>query len=179
MRGSRVQAVVNELQGERIDIIPYTEDMGTFIVNALQPAEVTKVVIDEEDERIEKTRIASGVVDEVLEIEGVTLPMAVIFGENDIKTVEDVAGLVPDDLNGYTEYKDGERIHEDGMIEHMGLSNDEATNLIMQARVKAGWIDASALEEEEEVEVDEEGNTVITAENLLVGGFGLVLIKTF
>jgi len=44
MRGSRVQAVVNELQGERIDIIPYTEDMGTFIVNALQPATVTKVV---------------------------------------------------------------------------------------------------------------------------------------
>ena len=282
MRGSRVQAVVNELQGERIDIIPYTEDMGTFIVNALQPAEVTKVVIDEADGRIEvvvpeeqlslaigrrgqnvrlasqlsgwaldilteaqeserrqkefqerselfitgldvdemvaqllvsegfetmeevgyvalddltsidgfdeetaeelqtrareyldkiaaeqdAARIEAGVEDGVLEIEGVTLPMAVIFGQNDIKTVEDVAGLVPDDLNGYTEYKDGERIHEDGMIEHMGLTNEEATNLIMQARVQAGWIEASALEEEEEVEVDEEGNPVITAENL-------------
>lgn len=282
MRGSRVQAVVNELQGERIDIIPYTEDMGTFIVNALQPAEVTKVVIDEADGRIEvvvpeeqlslaigrrgqnvrlasqlsgwaldilteaqeserrqkefqerselfitgldvdemvaqllvsegfetmeevgyvalddltsidgfdeetaeelqtrareyldkiaaeqdAARIEAGVEDGVLEIEGVTLPMAVIFGQNDIKTVEDVAGLVPDDLNGYTEYKDGERIHEDGMIEHMGLTNDEATNLIMQARVQAGWIEASALEEEDEVEVDEEGNPVITAENL-------------
>lgn len=282
MRGSRVQAVVNELQGERIDIIPYTEDMGTFIVNALQPAEVTKVVIDEADGRIEvvvpeeqlslaigrrgqnvrlasqlsgwaldilteaqeserrqkefqerselfitgldvdemvaqllvsegfetmeevgyvalddltsidgfdeetaeelqtrareyldkiaaeqdAARVEAGVEDGVLEIEGVTLPMAVIFGQNDIKTVEDVAGLVPDDLNGYTEYKDGERIHEDGMIEHMGLTNEEATNLIMQARVQAGWIEASALEEEEEVEVDEEGNPVITAENL-------------
>ncbi len=282
MRGSRVQAVVNELQGERIDIIPYTEDMGTFIVNALQPAEVTKVVIDEADGRIEvvvpeeqlslaigrrgqnvrlasqlsgwaldilteaqeserrqkefqerselfitgldvdemvaqllvsegfetmeevgyvalddltsidgfdeetaeelqtrareyldkiaaeqdAARIEAGVEDGVLEIEGVTLPMAVIFGQNDIKTVEDVAGLVPDDLNGYTEYKDGERIHEHGMIEHMGLTNEEATNLIMQARVQAGWIEASALEEEEEVEVDEEGNPVITAENL-------------
>ena len=53
MRGSRVQAVVNELQGEKIDIIPWSEDLPTFLVNALQPAEVTKVVLDEEAERIE------------------------------------------------------------------------------------------------------------------------------
>ncbi len=53
MRGSRVQAVVNELQGEKIDIIPWNDDAATFLVNALQPAEVTKVVIDEEAERIE------------------------------------------------------------------------------------------------------------------------------
>ncbi|WP_375279601.1 transcription termination factor NusA [Pseudooctadecabacter sp.] len=53
MRGSRVQAVVNELQGEKIDIIPWNEDMPTFLVNALQPAEVSKVVFDEEAERIE------------------------------------------------------------------------------------------------------------------------------
>ena len=48
MRGSRVQAVVNELQGEKIDIIPWNQDQATFLVNALQPAEVSKVVIDEE-----------------------------------------------------------------------------------------------------------------------------------
>ncbi len=53
MRGSRVQAVVNELQGEKIDIIPWSEDLPTFLVNALQPAEVSKVVLDEEAERIE------------------------------------------------------------------------------------------------------------------------------
>ncbi|PLX38081.1 MAG: transcription termination/antitermination protein NusA [Hyphomicrobiales bacterium] len=53
MRGSRVQAVVNELQGEKIDIIPWSEDPATFIVNALQPAEVAKVVLDEDAERIE------------------------------------------------------------------------------------------------------------------------------
>jgi len=53
MRGSRVQAVVNELQGEKIDIIPWNEDPATFLVNALQPAEVTKVVIDEDANRIE------------------------------------------------------------------------------------------------------------------------------
>ncbi|MFZ1725760.1 MAG: transcription termination factor NusA [Albidovulum sp.] len=53
MRGSRVQAVVNELQGEKIDIIPWNEDQATFLVNALQPAEVAKVVIDEEAGKIE------------------------------------------------------------------------------------------------------------------------------
>ncbi len=53
MRGSRVQAVVNELQGEKIDIIPWNEDIPTFLVNALQPAEVSKVVFDEEAERVE------------------------------------------------------------------------------------------------------------------------------
>ena len=53
MRGSRVQAVVNELQGEKIDIIPWNENIPTFLVNALQPAEVSKVVLDEEAGKIE------------------------------------------------------------------------------------------------------------------------------
>ena len=53
MRGSRVQAVVNELQGEKIDIIPWNEDQPTFLVNALQPAEVAKVVLDDEAGKIE------------------------------------------------------------------------------------------------------------------------------
>jgi N utilization substance protein A len=53
MRGSRVQAVVGELQGEKIDIIPWSNDPATFVVNALAPAEVSKVVLDEENRRIE------------------------------------------------------------------------------------------------------------------------------
>ncbi|MEO5611218.1 MAG: transcription termination factor NusA [Sphingomicrobium sp.] len=53
MKGSRVQAVVQELQGEKIDIIPWSEDLATFVVNALQPATVSRVVIDEEEARIE------------------------------------------------------------------------------------------------------------------------------
>ncbi len=53
MKGSRVQAVVQELQGEKIDIIPWSEDQATFIVNALQPATVSRVVLDEDDGRIE------------------------------------------------------------------------------------------------------------------------------
>jgi transcription termination/antitermination protein NusA len=53
MRGSRVQAVVNELQGEKIDIIQWSPDVATFVVNALAPAEVSKVVLDEDVERID------------------------------------------------------------------------------------------------------------------------------
>src|SRR3989449_9931504 len=53
MRGSRVQAVVNELQGEKIDIIPWTPDPANFVVNALAPAEVAKVVLDEDRHRME------------------------------------------------------------------------------------------------------------------------------
>ncbi|RYG64299.1 transcription termination factor NusA, partial [bacterium] len=53
MKGSRVQAVVQEMQGEKIDIIPWSPDIATFVVNALQPANVARVVIDEEEERIE------------------------------------------------------------------------------------------------------------------------------
>ncbi|MCF6221788.1 MAG: transcription termination factor NusA [Robiginitomaculum sp.] len=283
MRGSRVQAVVNELQGERIDIIPWNDDAATFIVNALQPATVTKVVMDEEENRIEvvvpddqlslaigrrgqnvrlasqlsgwaidimneeqeserrqkeykerselfiealdvdemiaqvliaesftnleevayvapeeissiegfdestatelqtrareflektareqdEARKAAGVEDDVLTIPGVTLPMAVAFGENEVKTVEDVAGLIPDDLRGYNEMIDGERVHEDGILESFGLSNDVAQDMIMQARVLAGWIKPEDLiieTEEEEVVVDE--NAAPTAEDV-------------
>ena len=286
MRGSRVQAVVNELQGERIDIIPWTEDAASFIVNALQPAEVTKVVLDQDENRIEVVvpdeqlslaigrrgqnvrlasqlsgwgidimteeqeserrqkefaerselfiagldvdemiaqllvsegfqsmeevgyvelselstiegfdeetaqelqarareylekqaqeqdaeRKAAGVADGVLEIEGVTLPMAVAFGKNEVLSVEDVAGLIPDDLRGYTEYKNGEKVHEEGILESFKISEPDATMLIMQARVKAGWIDAAALIVEEEETPEEtpepEGEAVLTAEDV-------------
>jgi len=271
MRGSRVQAVVAELQGEKIDIIQWSGDEATFLVNALAPAEVTKVVMDEEAGRVEvvvpdeqlslaigrrgqNVRLASqltgwqidiiteaqdserrqrefaerttlfqealdvdeviaqllvtegfatvedvayvepseiasiegfdedtaeeiqarareyldkeaaeydakrrelGVEDGLLEIEGVTLPMAVTFGENEVKTVEDLAGLVPDDLRGYYESKDGERVREAGILDDYNLSPEDAEALIMRARVAVGWIEPEADIEEELVEEDE------------------------
>src|SRR5688572_14141894 len=258
MRGSRVQAVVAELQGEKIDIIQWSQDEATFIVNGLAPAEVSKVVMDEEDERVEvvvpdeqlslaigrrgqNVRLASqltgwqidimtesqeserrqkqfaettalfqealdvdeviaqllvtegfatvedvafvdvsevaqiegfdedtgaeiqaraqeyldkeaaeydakrkalGVEDAVLEIEGITLPMAVALGEGDVKTVEDLAGLVPDDLRGWFESKNGERVREPGILEAYNLEPQDAELLIMRARVAMGWIEA-------------------------------------
>jgi transcription termination/antitermination protein NusA len=266
MRGSRVQAVVAELQGEKIDIIQWNPDEATFLVNALAPAEVTKVVMDEEDERVEvvvpdeqlslaigrrgqNVRLASqltgwqidimtesqeserrqrefaerttmfqealdvdeviaqllvtegfasvedvayvdpgeiasiegfdedtaeelqarardyldkeaaeydakrrelGVDDAMLEVEGVTLPMAVAFGEHDVKTVEDLAGLVPDDIRGYYETKNGERVREPGVLESMEISAEDAERMIMRARVAAGWIEAPPVEEADE-----------------------------
>ncbi|HEX6860308.1 MAG TPA: transcription termination factor NusA [Caulobacteraceae bacterium] len=269
MRGSRVQAVVAELQGEKIDIIQWSPDDATFIVNALAPAEVSKVVMDEEDGRVEvvvpdeqlslaigrrgqNVRLASqltgwqidimtesqeserrqrqfaettalfqealdvdeviaqllategftsvedvayvephevaaiegfdedtadelqtrarefldkeaaeqdakrrelGVEDGVLEIEGVTLPMAVALGEGDVKTVEDLAGLVPDDLRGWYESKGGERVREPGILESFALSPEDAEGLIMRARIAMGWVEAPPEPEyEEEVE---------------------------
>src|ERR1700760_4394590 len=270
MRGSRVQAVVAELQGEKIDIIQWSPDEATFIVNGLAPAEVSKVVMDEEDERVEvvvpdeqlslaigrrgqNVRLASqltgwqidiiteaqdserrqrefsertqlfqealdvdeviaqllvpegfatvedvayvepseiasiegfdedtaeeiqarardyldkeaaeydakrrelGVEDAVLDVEGVTLPMAVTLGENDVKTVEDLAGLVPDDIRGYYESKDGERVREAGILDDYNLSPEDAEALIMRARVAAGWIEPEEQIEEELVEED-------------------------
>ncbi|OLF75507.1 transcription elongation factor NusA [Maricaulis sp. W15] len=276
MRGSRVQAVVSELAGEKIDIIPWSDDPATFIVNALQPAEVAKVVLDEEDQRIEvvvpdeqlslaigrrgqNVRLASqltgwsidilteeeeserrqkefaertqlfiaaldvdeviaqllategftdvedlayvdlgeiaviegfdedtaeeiqarardyldrlaaeqdakrkelGVEDAVLEVPGVELAMAVKLGENDVKTVDDLAGLVTDDLRGWFETKNGERIREPGILEEFNLSSEDAEMMIMRARVAAGWISEEDLPQpevvEEEVEEAEE-----------------------
>jgi N utilization substance protein A len=273
MRGSRVQAVVNELQGEKIDIIPWSPDIATFVVNALAPAEVAKVVLDEERERIavvvpdqqlslaigrrgQNVRLASqltgwdidilteqeeserrqadfekrskmfmealnvdevvgqllasegfasveelsivdqreiaaiegfdddtaqelqarardflaridaehdeqrkalGVADELVEIPGVTARMLVAFGENGVKTVEDLAGCATDDLLGYTERKDGETTTTAGILDGFELSREECEALIMAARVKAGWIDEADLAPAPAAEAAEEG----------------------
>jgi N utilization substance protein A len=261
MRGSRVQAVVNELQGEKIDIIPWSIDIATFVVNALAPAEVAKVVLDEERERIEvvvpdqqlslaigrrgqNVRLASqltgwdidilteqeeserrqaefenrtrmfidslnvdevigqllasegfnsveelamvdvkeiagiegfdedtaaelqnraseylakieaeldakrvelGVEDALKDIPGVTTEMLVRFGENGVKTVEDLAGCATDDLAGWTERKDGESKREPGILDGFEMSREDAEALIMQARLKAGWVSEADL----------------------------------
>jgi transcription termination/antitermination protein NusA len=256
MRGSRVQAVVNELQGEKIDIIPWSPDIATFVVNALAPAEVAKVVLDEDRERIEvvvpdsqlslaigrrgqNVRLASqltgwdidilteqeeserrqadfenstrvfmealdvdevvgqllasegfssveelalvdirdlagiegfdeetatelqsrarnyldeieagieakrkelGVEDAVKDVPGVTSKMLVKFGENDIKSVDDLAGCASDDLLGWNERKDGENVRQAGILDGFDLTREDADALIMQARLAAGWV---------------------------------------
>ncbi|WP_125255413.1 transcription termination factor NusA [Brevundimonas fluminis] len=265
MRGSRVQAVVAELQGEKIDIIQWNNDEPTFIVNALAPAEVSKVVLDEEADRVEvvvpdeqlslaigrrgqNVRLASqltgwqidiitesqdserrqrefaertqlfqealdvdeviaqllvtegfatvedlayvepyeisdiegfdeetaeelqarardwldklaaeqdakrkelGVEDGVLEVPGVTLPIAVALGEGGVKTVEDLADLATDEIRGGHEMKNGERVKVPGVLEAFNLAQEDAEMLILQARVAAGWIDASELPQPE------------------------------
>lgn len=270
MRGSRVQAVVGELGGEKIDIIPWSVDPATFIVNALQPAEVSKVVLDEDENRVEvvvpdeqlslaigrrgqNVRLASqltgwsidiltedeersrrekeanertelfmnaidvdemmarllvsegfetieelayvdlgdllqiegfdedvsaelqararehlereqteldarrrelGVEDAVLELPGVTLQVAIKLGEGGTVSVEDVAGLVSDDLRGWFEVKNGERIRMPGLLDGLNVPVEAADALIMAARVAMGWVEAEA---EAEVEAAAEG----------------------
>ena len=280
MRGSRVQAVVNELGGEKIDIVPWSPDDATFVVNALAPAEVAKVVLDEELERIEvvvpdeqlslaigrrgqNVRLASqlsgyeidimteeeesakrqeefkrrserfmegldvddmmagllvsegftrieeiafvdleelieidgldeetaeelqarakdfieeenkqldakrkdlGVADDILNVEGLDLKMIVTLGENDVKSLEDFAGCVTDDLVGWTERVDGERKHYDGILESFGLTAEEAEDMIMKARVKAGWVteeELAAMRAEEEAAAAEEAEEAV------------------
>jgi N utilization substance protein A len=269
MRGSRVQAVVGELQGEKIDIIPWSQDAASFIVNALQPAEVAKVVLDEDAERIEvvvpddqlslaigrrgqNVRLASqltgwdidilteqeeserrqkefverstlfmealnvdemvgqvlasegfsnveevayvdadeissidgfdedtakeiqarardylekveaehdakrkelGVEDELRELPGVTTAMMVPLGEDGVKSIEDFAGYAVDDLVGWKERKDGETKVFPGVLANFGVSRADAEQMVMTARLKAGWITADdVVAEGEQVE---------------------------
>jgi transcription termination/antitermination protein NusA len=272
MRGSRVQAVVAELQGEKIDIIPWSQDIAAFLVNALQPAEVVKVVMDEEAERAEvvvpddqlslaigrrgqNVRLASqltgwdidilteaeeserrqkeftertalfmealdvdevvaqllasegfqsiediayvepaeveaiegfdedtaveiqtrareyieriesanddrrkelGVSDELREIDGVTTAMMVSLGENEVKTIEDFAGCATDDLVGYTEGRGAEAVRHAGFLDGFEISRAEAEAMIMDARVKAGWIEAATEEAAADAEAFDE-----------------------
>ncbi|MBB6261149.1 N utilization substance protein A [Paenochrobactrum gallinarii] len=275
MRGSRVQAVVAELQGEKVDIIPWSPDAASFIVNALQPAEVAKVVLDEDAERIEvvvpddqlslaigrrgqNVRLASqltgwdidimteneeserrqkefaersalfmealnvdemvgqvlasegfasveelayveaeeissidgfgdetageiqdrareyldrlegeqdarrielGVEDELRELPGMTTGIMVAVGEDGVKTIEDFAGYAVDDLVGWRERKEGETINHAGILSNFELSRVEAEQMILQARLKCGWIteeEAVATETDDGVETAEE-----------------------
>ena len=266
MRGSRVQAVVGELQGEKIDIIPWSPSAASFIVNALQPAEVAKVVLDEDAERIEvvvpddqlslaigrrgqNVRLASqltgwdidilteqeeserrqkefversalfmdalnvdemvgqvlasegftsveevayveaeeiatidgfdedtaseiqqrareylekiesehddkrkalGVADELRELPGITTAIMVTLGEDGVKTIEDFAGYAVDDLTGWKERKDGETKIFPGVLASHGVSRADAEQMVMAARLKAGWITEDELAAEEE-----------------------------
>ena len=81
-----------------------------------------------------------GVDDALKEVPGVTTKMMVKLGENDVKTVEDLAGCATDDLIGWVERKDGESKKTPGILDGFDLSREEAEAMIMQARLKAGWV---------------------------------------
>jgi N utilization substance protein A len=76
----------------------------------------------------------------VKDVPGVTTAMLVKLGENGVKSVEDLAGCATDDLVGWTERKDGESKREPGFFDGIEISREDAEAMIMQARVKAGWI---------------------------------------
>jgi len=93
-----------------------------------------------EEAELDAKRQELGVEDALKEVPGVTTAMLVKLGENGIKTVDDLAGCATDDLFGWSERKDGETTRYPGMLDGFDLSRDDTETLIMQARVKAGWI---------------------------------------
>jgi N utilization substance protein A len=78
-------------------------------------------------------------------VPGVTTAMLVKFGENGVKTVEDLAGCATDDLTGWTERKDGEASHNAGYLDGLDVSREDAEAMIMQARLMAGWVTEAEL----------------------------------
>ena len=170
MRGSRVQAVVNELQGEKIDIIPWNEDQATFLVNALQPAEVSKVVIDEDAGRIEVV-----VPDEQLSLaigrrgQNVRLASQLTGLDIDIMTESDEAArrqaefalrtkLFMDELDvdemmaqllvaeGFTDLEEVAYVELDELLSIDGFDADTASELQARARDRLEAISTAALE---------------------------------
>ncbi len=138
MRGSRVQAVVNELQGEKIDIIPWNEDQPTFLVNALQPAEVSKVVLDEEAERIEVV------------VPEEQLSLAIGRRGQNVRLASQLTGL---DIDIMTEAQDSERRQRE-FEERTGLFMEtlDLDEFFAQLLVSEGFTN---LDEVAYVEVDE------------------------
>jgi transcription termination/antitermination protein NusA len=97
--------------------------------------------LEQLESELENKRKELGVDDALKTVPGVTLKMLVKFGENEIKTVEDLAGCATDDLVGWTERKEGgEPTKHPGILDANDISRDDAENMIMQARVIAGWI---------------------------------------
>jgi N utilization substance protein A len=88
----------------------------------------------------DEARKALGVADELYEINGLTAAMLEALGKDGVKTIEDFAGCAADDLVGWTERKDGEVKRFDGTFKDFPVSREEAEEMIMQARLKAGWV---------------------------------------
>jgi N utilization substance protein A len=101
--------------------------------------------LEQQEAELDGKRKELGVDDALREVPGVTTGIMVALGENGVKTIEDLAGCATDDLVGWTERKDGETKREPGFLDGFDLSREEAEQIIMQARVKAGWVTEAEL----------------------------------
>jgi len=121
--------------GEVASIEGFDEDTAAEIQSRAQEY-LARIEAENEGRRKEL-----GVDDDLKEIDGVTTAMLVAFGENDVKTVEDLAGCATDDLVGWTEGRGPEATRYKGALDGFDISRADAENMIMAARVKAGWIE--------------------------------------
>ena len=108
--------------------------------------------LDQLEAELEAKRRELGVEDAVKDVPGVTSKMLVKFGENGVKTVEDLAGCATDDLVGWTERKDGESQRQPGILDGLEMSREDAEAMIMQARLAAGWVTEADLAKPEPAE---------------------------
>ncbi|MBE7219748.1 MAG: transcription termination/antitermination protein NusA, partial [Caulobacteraceae bacterium] len=99
------------------------------------------------EEELDAKRRELGVADELREVEGLTTAMMVKLGENDVRTLEDLAGCATDDLVGWTEREGAEAVRYDGYFEGIDISREDAEALVMRARVLAGWVDPADMEQ--------------------------------
>jgi N utilization substance protein A len=118
-----------------------------------------KEFLDRIENELDDKRKSLGVQDDLRDVPGVTTKMMVALGENEVKSVEDLAGCATDDLVGWVERKDGEAQRHAGILEGFEIDREAAEAMIMQARVKAGWIDESALTPPEAAEAEAEAET--------------------
>ena len=129
-----VEEVAYVDQGEISSIDGFDEETATEIQNRARD-HLEKIEAEHNARRNEL-----GVLDELREIPGITTAMMVKLGEDDVKSIEDFAGYASDDLVGWKERKDGETKSYKGVLDEFGISKADAEQMIMAARLKAGWI---------------------------------------
>jgi len=105
--------------------------------------------LEEEAKKLDIRRRELGVDDALAEMEGLDLKMVVALGENGVKSIEDLAGCATDDLTGWTERVGEDKKHYDGMLEAFKISAADAEDLIMRARLSAGWVTEEDLKKPE------------------------------
>jgi N utilization substance protein A len=148
-------ASVEEVAYVDVSEIAHIEGFDEDTGNEIQTR--AREYLDKQESDRDAKRRELGVADDLAKIQGVTTSMMVVFGENEIKTVEDVAGCATDDLIGWTERKrekDAEVIRHKGILDSFEIGRSEAEEIIMSARVLAGWIKQEDLEPEPEPEAE-------------------------
>lgn len=131
-------AKIEELAFVEIEDLTEIEGMDEDTAAELQAR--ARDWLEAEKKKLDARRRELGVDDTLAGLEGLDLKMVVTLGENGVKSIEDFAGCVTDDLTGWTERVDGEKKHYDGILEAYKLKPQDAEALIMRARVAAGWV---------------------------------------
>src|SRR5690606_17519705 len=136
---SSIEEVAYVELGDIASIDGFDEDTATEIQSR------AREWLDRIEAENDDKRRALGVADELRELPGITTAMTVALGEDGVKTIEDFAGYAVDDLVGWKERKDNETKHFEGVLASHGVSRADAEQMVLVARLKAGWISENDL----------------------------------